>query len=273
MARLTNKVAVITGGALGIGKASAKLFAEEGARVVIADINEDAATTTVREIRASGSEAKFIKTDVLHAEDLQGMVDFAVSSYGRLDVLFNNAFLESGDGAALDVTEETWSYHLRFILTAAFIGSKLAIPHMAKVGGGSIISTSSIHGVLPSDHHVCYSTCKAGLIMLMKQLAVDYGPMGIRANAICPGFVATEGMQKYLDADPWKVEWRSQLQPLRHLCEPEDVAHVALFLASDESSMMTGQAIMVDGGLTTQLQDFLAYRIRAMLHNQAANSR
>lgn len=272
MARLSNKVALITGGALGIGKATAKLFAGEGAQVVIADVNKDAGTTTVQEITASGGEAKFIKIDVLHSEDLHYMVDFALSSYGRLDVLFNNAFLEGGDGAALDVTEEAWEHHLRFILTAAFIASKLAIPHMTKVGGGSIISTSSIHGVLPSDHRVCYSTCKAGLIMLMKQLAVDYGPMGIRANAICPGFVATEGMQKYLDADPWKVEWRSQLQPLRRLCQPEDVAKIALFLASDESSMMTGQALVVDGGLTIQLQDFLAYRMRAMLLDDVPNN-
>lgn len=272
MARLAKKVAVITGGALGIGRATAKLFAREGARVVIADIDEDVATATVEEIVASGGEAKFIRTDVLCSEDLHKMVDFAVASYGRLDVLFNNAFREGGDGAALDVTEESWEHHFRFILTAAFVASKLAIPHMAKLGGGSIISTSSIHGILPSDHRVCYSTCKAGLIMLMKQLAVDYGPLGIRANAICPGFVVTEGMQKYLVADPWKAEWRSQLQPLKRLCQPEDVASVALFLASDESSMVTGQALVVDGGLTVQLQDFFAYRIRTMLLDQGSDN-
>lgn len=269
MTRLNNKVVVITGGALGIGKATAKLFAREGARVVIADIDTDAAAATIQEITASGGEARFIRTDVLRSDDLRQMIDFAVSSYGRLDVLFNNAFGEGGDGSAIDVTEESWERHFRIILTAAFTASKLAIPHMAEAGGGSIISTSSIHGVLPSDQRVCYTTCKAGLMMLMKQLAVDYGPMGIRANAICPGFVSTEGMQKYLDADPWKVEWRSQIQALRRLCRPEDVANVALFLASDESSMITGQALVVDGGLTIQLQDFMAYRIRDMLLDQA----
>ncbi len=249
------------------------LFAREGARVVIADINEQAATEAVQEIEDARGQARFIKTDVLRSEDLQRMVSFAIDAYGRLDVLFNNAFLEGDDGAALDVTEESWERHLRLIVTAAFNASKLAIPHMAEAGGGSIISTSSIHGVLPSNNRVCYSTSKASLIMLMKQLAVDYGPMGIRANAICPGFVATKGMQKYLDADPWKVEWRMQLQPLRHLCRPEDIANAALFLASDESKMITGQTLVVDGGLTSQLQDFFAYRVRTMLLENVSSDR
>ncbi len=255
--RLENKVAVITGSTSGIGRATAELFAREGARVVVNGRREELGQEVVESIRAEGGEASFYQADVSLPAELQGLIDHAMETYGRLDVLMNNAY--SGPSCAiLDLSEEEWDESMDTGLKAVFLGCKYAIPHMIASGGGSIINTSSVHGVLAARDYSPYDALKAAMINLTRQIAVDYGHQGVRANCVCPGAIVVERSQQAIREHPERLRRAEVIYPVGRIGYPIDVANAALFLASDESSFITGHALMVDGGLTIQLQESLS---------------
>lgn len=261
--KLAGKVAVITGAAQGIGRGTARRFAEEAASVVVADVQEERGRATVAELTAEGAAASFISTDVTEAAQIERMVAHAVERYGRLDVLVNNAYWSKG-GSAVELDLADWNHGLAAMLTASYLGAKYAVPHMERVGGGSIISISSVHGLLAAAHNAVYESAKGGLILLVKQMAVDFGALGIRVNAICPGLIRDEPETTERTAAPpvpFGAGLRRREYPVRRWGTPRDIANAALFLASDEASFVTGHALVVDGGLSIQLQDSFSGRI------------
>lgn len=258
--RLAGKVAVVTGAAQGIGRQIALTFAREGAAVVIGDVKDEGGRSTVSEIAAAGGRASGRVCDVTRADEVRALIEAATSGHGRLDVLVNNAAAWRG-GTVVDMPAEDWELGRASILDAAYYGCKYAIPAMAASGGGSIISISSVHGLLAARRSAAYEAAKGGLILLMKQVACDFGPQGVRANCICPGLIVTEKSEPRFAADPAGARLNAELYPLRRYGRPQDIANAALFLAGDESSFITGQAIVVDGGLTAQLQDDVGYRM------------
>ena len=258
--RLAGKVAIITGAAQGIGKGTAKLFAKEGARVAVIDINDVEGERTVKEIQADGGEAFFLHCDVGVEDEIVNMVMTTVSRYGRIDILFNNAYYNKL-GTVVELSSDEWDRSINVMLKAVFLGCKYAIPEMIKNGGGSIISTASVHGILAAAGHAVYESSKAAVINLMREVAVDFGHQGVRANSICPGWIITERGQERVDNNPEEVRRAEQLYPANRPGYPIDIANGALFLASDESSFVTGHALVIDGGLTIQLQDSLIFRM------------
>ncbi len=263
MQRLAGQVAIVTGGAMGIGGATSRRLAEEGAKVLIADIDHEAARANVARIREKGGVAEAIKTDVGVKEQVKEMVERAMKQWGRLDILVNNAYRPSSVRRvpSTEVDEEAWDQEFRMLLDAIYYGCKYAIPHMAQAGKGSIVNISSVHGLLSSgrDWHI-YDTAKTAVIGITRQLAVEWGPSGIRVNAICPGLIVTERSQEHF-ARPEVLRFVQQQYPLRRHGWPVDIANAIVFLCSEEASFITGQAIAVDGGLTIQLQDAFAVRI------------
>lgn len=262
--RLEGKVAIVTGAANGIGKRTAPLFAAEGAAVIVADVQDDAGTAVVDRIRANGGTATYIHTDILREDDLRDTVAATVQTYGRLDVLMNNAMVNAGS-AAVETTAEQFDTGMAGMPRANFLACKYAIPEMTRGGGGSIICIASVHGLLPARRSITYEVGKSTLANLCRQITVDYGPQGIRANVICPG-----GVQSRLDddeptPDTPRTRFGREVYPSRRLGWPRDIAHAALFFTSDESSWVTGQVLAVDGGLTSQLQDDLAGRLARYL--------
>jgi len=260
--RLEGRVAVITGAAQGIGRGIAHRFAQEGARIVVADIQEERGQQTVAELTEMGATAVFARTDVTEADELKATIEGAAERFGRLDVLVNNAYWNKR-GTALELDLADWNRALAAMVTSHFLGAKYAVPHMERAGGGSLISISSVHGVLAAAHSVAYETAKGALILLVKQMAVDFGPLGIRVNAICPGLIVHEGNTRNPSwrEDPYRVGLQQMNYPLRRWGVPRDIANAALYLASDEGSFVTGHALVVDGGMTAQLQDSHAERV------------
>jgi NAD(P)-dependent dehydrogenase (short-subunit alcohol dehydrogenase family) len=246
--KLAGKVTVVTGGASGIGRASALLLADEGARVIVADIDEAGGRDTVRAIRERGGEAVFVRTDVTVAADVERMIAAAVETYGRLDVLFNNAGI--AHRAPVDeCTEEDWDRVIAINLKGVFLGSKYAVPVMVRQGGGSIINTASGAGLVGTVRSPAYCASKGGVVLLTKQMALDFAQDNIRVNAICPGAVDTPLMDLILreisdDLDEAKRIYEGRLARGRMLA-PEEVAHAVLYLASDESGFMTGNPFMI----------------------------
>jgi NAD(P)-dependent dehydrogenase (short-subunit alcohol dehydrogenase family) len=246
MDRLRDKVAVITGGGSGMGRASCLLFAEEGARVVVVDRVAQSGTETVRVIRDAGGEACFVEADVAEAADADLMVSTAVDTYGRLDVLFNNAGIEGPSVKLLEYGEENWHRVIAVNLTAVYFAMRAAIPHMIDQGGGVILSTASVAGLVGLARSSAYSAAKAGLIGLSRTVALEYGQHNIRVNCICPGFIHTAMMDRVLgDRPPAALEHHV---PLHRVGRAEDIARAALYLASDEASYVTGVPFVVDGG-------------------------
>lgn len=249
--RLKNKVALITGAGSGIGRASAFLFAKEGAKVVVVDIDGETGNQTVRTIKKEKGDAIFVKTDVSKAREVEETVKKAIQRYGRLDILFNNAAINPV-GTVVDTPEEVFDKVIGVNLKGVFLNCKYAIPQMLKQGGGVIINTSSINGVVGFPNEVVYDASKAGIILLTKATAIDFGTKNIRVNCILPGMTDTPLFQKYaqLTPDPEKfVEESGKLNAaLKRMITPEEVARVALFLASDEASGVTGSEYPVDGG-------------------------
>jgi NAD(P)-dependent dehydrogenase (short-subunit alcohol dehydrogenase family) len=250
--RLANKVAIITGAGSGMGHTAALLFAKEGARVVVADLDPKTGEDTVRTIRAAGGDALFIQVNVADEGQVQHMVQAAVEQYGAVHVLYNNAgIIPNDDGSVTDISEQTWDKVLDVNLKSAFFCCKYAIPAMVKAGGGSIINIASFVALMgctvPQD---AYTASKGGMISLTKSLAVQYAKKGIRANAICPGPIETPLLRAL-----WTSEDARNLRlnriPLGRFGAPEDIVYLALYLASDESSWTTGAAIVVDGGITS----------------------
>jgi NAD(P)-dependent dehydrogenase (short-subunit alcohol dehydrogenase family) len=260
--RLANKVALITGAAQGIGKGTALLFAREGAKLAVVDIDAPRGEETVGQIRADGGEALFLHRDVGDEAQIKLMVAETLERYGRLDVLYNNAY-QNRSGNVVDLDSADWDRSLDVMLKAVYLGCKYAIPEMVRNGGGSIISTSSVHGLVAAANSAVYEAAKAGVINLMREVAVSFGHKGIRANAICPGWIITEKGEEGLRGNPARLERAARMYPVGRAGRPIDIAYAALYLASDESSFVTGHALVVDGGLTCQLQDSLVNRMLA----------
>ena len=265
MRRFDTKVAVITGGALGIGGATARRLADEGASVLIADINESAAMENVARIRDAGGVATASVVDVARADDIERMVSEAVSEFGRLDIVVNNAFsviaAESRiHGDAVSVDESDWDYGLDVLVKALYLSAKHAVPLMRASGGGSIINIASVHSFLQETGMLVYETGKAAVVGLTRQLAVQYGPDNIRANAIGPGHIVGEGLAEMWRRNPSGHAFFADQYPLRRTGLPEEIAAGIAFLCSDDASFITGHTLMIDGGLTVQLQEKFGLR-------------
>ena len=249
--RLKGKVALITGAGSGIGRESALLFAREGASVVVADVVAEAGRETVSAIGASGGRAVFVRSDVSRAADVRAMVEAAEKSYGRLDVLFNNAgIFPAADGSVLETDEATWDLVMSVNLKGVFLGCKYGIPALLRSGGGSIVNTASFVALMgAATPQIAYTASKGGVLSMTREIAVEFARRGIRANAICPGPVETPLLAE-LFSDPARRARRMVHIPPGRLARPEEIARAALFLASDESSYINGTAFTVDGGIT-----------------------
>lgn len=246
--RLKDKVAIITGAASGIGKATAKLFAEHGAKVVVADIDEDGGNQTVTDIQDAGNEAIFIQTDVTIKADTDQMVAQTLKNYGKLDTLLNSAGIAMRLPVA-ELPEEDWHRCLDVNLNGVFLCAKAAIPAMQKNGGGSIINMSSIYGIVGADVRAAYVASKGAVTNLTRGMALDYAEDNIRVNCICPGFVETPLVAGVIKT-PDEYQKLANKHPMRRLGQPEEIAYGALYLASDESAFVTGIALPIDGGYT-----------------------
>ncbi|WP_423798663.1 glucose 1-dehydrogenase [Neobacillus sp. SAB-20_R2A] len=242
--RLKDKVAIITGGGGGIGRATAIRFAQEGARLVIADYSEKAGAETVQLVNEIGGEAKFIQTDMTKPEDVQIMVQETIDTYGKLDILFNNAGVKSGESKIPDVSFEEWQKVFDVNTNGVFLGLKYAIPLMSS--GGSIINTASIAGIKGQKLVAAYSASKSSVMALTKTAATEFGKKNIRVNAIAPGIIDTNMVEDWKKTKKWPV--LSTANALNRIGYPEEIANLVLFLASDEASFITGETIVIDGG-------------------------
>ena len=249
--RLKDKVALITGAASGIGRESALLFAQEGAKVVAVDLNDEAGEATVAEIRSAGQAAIYVHADVSKAADCEAMVAAAEREYGQLNVLFNNAGIMHGsDDNAMVTDEDTWDLTMAINLKGVFLGCKYGIPALQRAGGGSIINTASFVALLgAATPQIAYTASKGGVLAMSRELAVVHARENIRVNALCPGPLRTELLMKFLDTEA-KKQRRLVHVPMGRFGEAAEMAKAALFLASDESSYMTGTELAVDGGIT-----------------------
>lgn len=262
--RLEGKVAVVTGSSMGIGRACAERFAEESASVIINGYPEALGNKIAADIVSAGGEARYCAADVGIRDDLRRLIQFTLDSYGRLDILMNNAI--AGESASLlEQDESEWDRVFDTSVKAAFLASKVALPHMIETGGGVIINTSSVHGIMAGRGALAYDAAKAALINLTRQIAIDYGVHGIRANALCPGRILTERKLEMLEKHPEEARRQQFTYPLGRPGSMREIANAALFLASDESSFVTGHALVVDGGLTAQLADGTAAYVEKML--------
>lgn len=253
--RLKGKVAIITGSTSGIGKATAALFAQEEAKVVVVGRRFETGEIVTGEIKKRGGEAIFVKTDISDPEQVKRLLERTFAVYGKVDILFNNAGIlpESAKKPIADCSIEEWDHMMTVNAKGVFITSKYVIPEMINNGGGVIINTSSQLAFVAIKGRGIYSASKSAVAMLTKAIAIEYAPYHIRANCICPGLVETEiGMPIIREAQKDEKTWTSLIEkyPIGRLGKPEDIAHAALFLASDESSWITGSCLMIDGGYT-----------------------
>jgi len=246
--RLAGKTAVVTGGASGIGRATSELFAQEGAQVVIADVNTKGGSEIVESIKETGGEAAFVRTDVAVPKDAQKMVRLAVEKYGHIDILFNNAGITGEPGPLADLTEENYHHIMDVDLGGVVWGCKFVIPYLKEQGKGVVLNMASLGGITGKRaHDAIYNASKAGVILLTKTLSRELAPHNIRVNCLCPIAVDTPMVQR------WPVAARqasAKKIPLGRFCRPIDIAYSALFLVSDEASMITGIALVIDGGFT-----------------------
>jgi len=250
--RLENKVALITGAGSGIGKESAVLFASEGAKVVVVDLNEDAGAAVVSSIKAGGGEAVFQKADVSKTDDARDMVQAAEDTFGALHVIFNNAGISHArDDDAVTTEEEVWDLTFAINVKGVFFGCKYAIPALLRAGGGSIINTASFVALLgAATPQLAYTSSKGAVLSMTRELAAIHARQGIRVNALCPGPLRTELLMKYLDTEE-KRQRRLVHIPMGRFGEALEIAKAALWLASDDSSFTTGATFLVDGGITS----------------------
>ncbi len=250
MMRLENKVALISGGARGMGAAEAMLFASEGAKVVIGDVLEEEGRQTEAEIGENGGECLFVRLDVTSESDWREAVAATVARFGKLDVLVNNAGIHRM-GRVEDTSEELWEQVMEINAKGVFLGTKQAIPEMRKAGGGSIVNISSVAGLVGNVTAAAYSASKGAVRLFTKATAIQYAGEGIRANSIHPGTVETLMTAPMLATEAY-LRNRLEQTPLARIGRPEDVAYGALYLASDESSFVTGSELVIDGGRTAQ---------------------
>jgi NAD(P)-dependent dehydrogenase (short-subunit alcohol dehydrogenase family) len=244
MMRLENKVAIITGGGGGIGRATAIRFAKEGARVLVADIGEEAGIKTVQLIKENGGVAEFVRVNMTKPEDVEHMVQKAVDTFGKLDILINNAGVKSDEKKIPDVSLVEWQEVFDINTTGVFLGMKYVIPKMES--GGSIVNTASIAGIKGQKLVAAYSASKSSVIALTKTAATEFGKKNIRVNAIAPGIIDTDMVEDWKKTSKWSV--LSTANALNRIGQPEEIANTILFLASDESSFITGETIVIDGG-------------------------
>jgi len=249
--RLSGKVTLITGAGSGIGRETALLFAREGARVVVAEVIDEAGERVAGEIRKAGGEAIFVHADVSEAREAEAMVAETEKRFGRLDVIFNNAgIFPDADGSVVDTDEATWDRVMRVNLKGVFLGCKYAIPALLRAGGGSIINTASFVALMgAATPQIAYTASKGGVLSMTREIAVEFARRGIRANALCPGPVETPLLAQLL-ADPARRQRRMVHIPTGRLARAGEIAHAALFLAADDSSYVNGATFTVDGGIT-----------------------
>ena len=251
MGKLEGKVAVITGAASGLGRASAIRFAAEGAAIVAADLNSQGGELLVSEIAAAGARAVYQRTDVTSEQDIKSLIDRAVREYGRLDITYNNAGVIGATGSIETTTEAEWDKTFAILLKAVFFGIKHSAAPMRAAGGGSIISTASIAGLSGSFRLHAYSASKAAVINLTRTAAIELGKDKIRVNCICPGVISTPLVHGGIPGGKETLDpMLGKAQPLQRAGQAEDIANMAMFLASDEANWVTGAAMVVDGGFT-----------------------
>jgi NAD(P)-dependent dehydrogenase (short-subunit alcohol dehydrogenase family) len=247
--QLENKVALITGAGSGIGRATAELFAKEGAKVVVADYNAETAQTTVRSITDKGGQAVLVQADVSKAADAERMVRTAIQTYGRLDIVHNNAGIFVKPTPAHEMTEDVWDRVFDINIKGVWLGCKYAVPELIKAGGGAIVNTASMAGIRGRPYTSAYCASKGAVVMLTKTLAIELAPHNIRVNCICPGAVNTPLIHQLGITQEQAAAQALTDQPIARFARPEEIAHAVLYLASDtESSYVTGHALQIDGG-------------------------
>jgi len=269
--RLKGKIAIITGSTSGIGRASAELFAEEGAKLVVSASGRrpELGNEVVEGIKKKGGEAVWCKADVRKKDDIKNLIQFTLKHFGGLDVLMNNAY-GGKHGSVVDLTEAEWDDMFQVTVKSVFLGCKFAIPEMIKRGGGSIVNIASTHGLLGYNGSANYGAAKAAIINLTRQIAIEYGRSGIRANSILPGRVVIERKKKYLAENPFEARRQKSYYPIGRAGTPKELAYAALFLASDEASFITGLPLVADGGLTAQMPDTTAIHVENGIREELA---
>jgi len=256
MKRFANKVAIVTGGGTGIGRETAVRLAAEGAKVVVANRSEANARTTLARIEQNQGKAMFVPTNIGRSEDIRKLIEATLGAYGRLDAIVHSAAIESLHNV-VDLPEEEWHETINVNLTSAYLLGKYGIPPMIKGGGGAIINVASVHAHATIAKHAAYAASKGGILSLTKSMAIDYAKQGIRVNAVLPGATATSMLNRWAvmegnEAPNPREEWKDS-QPLGRIGEPEEVANLICFLASEESKFIIGSGIVIDGGMLAEL--------------------
>jgi NAD(P)-dependent dehydrogenase (short-subunit alcohol dehydrogenase family) len=247
MLRLQGKTAIVTGGGSGIGRATAIRFAKEGAKVVVGDIDTAGGEETVTLIKEREGKAIFVQTDVSDSKQVKQLINTATDSFGSLHIMFNNAGIGNSEVRSVELTEEEWDHVVDINLKGVFLGIKYAVPEIIKAGGGAIINTSSLLGLKGQKYMSAYNASKAGVVVLTKNAALEYGKFNIRVNAIAPGVIDTKIIENWKQNE-WKWPIISKANALGRIGTPDEVANAVVFLASDEASFITGTTLSVDGG-------------------------
>lgn len=249
---LAGKVALVTGGGSGIGKATAVAFAREGAKVVVGDVVAEGGNRTVNLIRDTGGEAIFIEVDVSKGDQVKRLVEGTIATFGRIDCAFNNAGIEQPIGKLHDISDELWHRVLSVDLTGVWLCMKYEIPEMVKQGGGSIVNTSSICGIVALPGMAAYNAAKGGVAQLTRSGALEYAKAGIRVNAVCPGFILTPMVERSIPLEERQKEAFNAAQPMGRIGQPEEIAEAVVWLSSDAASFVTGAVMPVDGAWTAR---------------------